>query len=96
MADFEGKSPVAVYYFDDLGSAKGLRFDFSPPVTCFKPFAKVFYTTCYADSHAPTWVNNLDGQLNMRDLLRRTLTFAQADGGFWKQICVVVGGIQVF
>lgn len=33
------------------------------------------------DSHAPTWANNLDGQLNLRDLLRRTITYTQADGG---------------
>ncbi|KAF5835710.1 malate synthase [Dunaliella salina] len=38
----------------------------------------------FEDSHSPTWENNLDGQLNMRDLLRRTLTFSQPDGKFYK------------
>jgi malate synthase len=32
----------------------------------------------FEDSNAPTWFNNLDGQLNLRDAVRGTITF---DGG---------------
>ncbi|MEA2572013.1 MAG: malate synthase [Acidobacteriota bacterium] len=30
----------------------------------------------FEDSNAPTWANNLDGQLNLRDAVKRTITFA--------------------
>jgi malate synthase len=30
----------------------------------------------FEDSNAPTWTNNLDGQLNLRDAVKRTITFA--------------------
>jgi malate synthase len=30
----------------------------------------------FEDSNAPTWANNLDGQLNLRDAAKRTITFA--------------------
>lgn len=33
-----------------------------------------------ADSHAPTWAGNLDGHINLRDALRRTITFTAPNG----------------
>ncbi|KAL6765165.1 malate synthase [Haematococcus lacustris] len=35
----------------------------------------------FEDSHAPTWSNNLDGHINLRDALRRTISFAAPNGG---------------
>ncbi len=35
----------------------------------------------FEDSNAPTWANNLDGQANLRDAVRRTITFTNPDGG---------------
>src|SRR3954451_12329512 len=29
----------------------------------------------FEDANAPTWANNLDGHLNLRDAVRRTITF---------------------
>lgn len=34
----------------------------------------------YADSHAPTWSGNLDGHINLRDALARTISFTGANG----------------
>ncbi len=34
----------------------------------------------FEDSHSPTWGNTLDGQVNLRDAVRRTITFTSADG----------------
>jgi hypothetical protein len=36
------------------------------------------------DSNAPTWANNLDGQVNLRDALRRTITFTAPNGKYYK------------
>jgi malate synthase len=33
-----------------------------------------------ADSNAPTWANNLDGQVNVRDALLRTISFTAPNG----------------
>ena len=33
----------------------------------------------FEDSNAPTWHNLLDGQINLRDAVRRTITFAAPD-----------------
>jgi malate synthase len=33
------------------------------------------------DSSAPTWANNLDGQVNLRDAVRKTITFQTPGGG---------------
>ena len=41
--------------------------------------ARVFMAD-FEDSNAPTWSNNLDGQLNLRDAVRRTITFASPEG----------------
>ncbi len=38
------------------------------------------YMADFEDSHTPTWENNLDGQLNLRDAVRRTITFDNPDG----------------
>ena len=34
----------------------------------------------FEDSNAPTWENMLDGQINLRDAVRRTITFRSPDG----------------
>ncbi|KAJ1669733.1 Malate synthase, glyoxysomal, partial [Coemansia sp. RSA 25] len=36
------------------------------------------------DSSSPTWFNLIDGQINMRDAVRRTITFANAQGKEYK------------
>ncbi len=41
--------------------------------------AQVFMAD-FEDSNAPTWSNNLDGQINLRDAVRRTIQFVSADG----------------
>lgn len=33
-----------------------------------------------ADSHAPTWTNNLDGHVNLRDAVRRTIQYTGPNG----------------
>ena len=45
--------------------------------------AKVFMAD-FEDANAPTWANMLDGQINLRDAVRRTITFQQADGRFYQ------------
>ncbi len=34
----------------------------------------------FEDSHAPTWVGTLDGQINMRDAVRRTIAYSSPEG----------------
>ncbi len=34
----------------------------------------------FEDANSPTWHNNLDGQLNLQDAIRRTITFASPEG----------------
>ena len=34
----------------------------------------------FEDSNAPTWLNNLSGQKNLRDAIRRTITFTAPNG----------------
>ncbi|HUY78041.1 MAG TPA: malate synthase A [Ktedonobacterales bacterium] len=41
--------------------------------------AKVFMAD-FEDSNAPTWQNNIDGQINLRDAVNRTITFTNPDG----------------
>lgn len=41
--------------------------------------AKVFMTD-FEDSNAPTWFNMVDGQINLRDAVRRTITFTNEAG----------------
>jgi malate synthase len=41
--------------------------------------AKV-YMADFEDSHTPTWRNNLDGQLNLRDAVRGTIAFTTPEG----------------
>lgn len=38
----------------------------------------------FEDSHAPTWSNNLDGHINLRDALRRTITYKAPNGKYYK------------
>jgi malate synthase len=33
----------------------------------------------FEDANCPTWFNMIDGQINLRDAVRRTITFRQAD-----------------
>lgn len=37
-----------------------------------------------ADSNSPTWLNNLDGQVNLRDAVRRTISFTAPNGKEYK------------
>ncbi len=41
--------------------------------------AKVFMAD-FEDSHTPTWSNNLEGQVNLRDAVRQTITFTSPEG----------------
>src|SRR5216110_534413 len=34
----------------------------------------------FEDSNAPTWTNNIEGQANLKDAVRRTITFTGAEG----------------
>jgi malate synthase len=36
------------------------------------------------DANAPTWDNLVDGQLNLRDAIRKTITFTSPEGKFYK------------
>jgi malate synthase len=45
--------------------------------------AKVFMAD-FEDSSTPTWANNLDGQINLRDAVNRTITFTNPDGRFYR------------
>jgi len=45
--------------------------------------AKVFMAD-FEDSNSPTWANVVDGQINLRDAVRRTITFANPDGKQYK------------
>ncbi|KAI9101771.1 malate synthase [Phlyctochytrium arcticum] len=38
----------------------------------------------FEDSNSPTWENNLSGQCNMRDAVRRTISFVAPNGKFYK------------
>jgi malate synthase len=38
----------------------------------------------FEDSNSPTWENNLSGQYNMRDAVRRTITFTAPNGKYYK------------
>ena len=45
--------------------------------------AKVFMTDL-EDSNSPTWDNMVDGQINLRDAVNRTITFTNPDGKFYQ------------
>ena len=34
----------------------------------------------FEDAHAPTWANTMNGQINLRDAVSRTITFTRSDG----------------
>jgi malate synthase len=36
------------------------------------------------DSNAPTWENNIAGQFNLRDAVRRNITFSAPNGKYYK------------
>jgi malate synthase len=38
------------------------------------------YMADFEDSNSPTWGNNVDGQVNLRDAVNRTITFTSAEG----------------
>ncbi|MEO8048847.1 MAG: malate synthase A [Acidobacteriota bacterium] len=38
----------------------------------------------FEDSNSPTWANNLDGQINLRDAIRRTIEFTSPEGKKYK------------
>lgn len=45
--------------------------------------ARVFMAD-FEDSHTPTWDNTIQGQINLRDAIRRTITFSNPDGKQYK------------
>jgi malate synthase len=45
--------------------------------------AKMFMAD-FEDANAPTWFNMVDGQINMRDAVRRTITFTNPDGRLYR------------
>lgn len=45
--------------------------------------AKVFMAD-FEDANSPTWTNMLDGQLNLRDAVRRRITFTREDGKLYR------------
>ncbi len=45
--------------------------------------AKVFMAD-FEDANAPTWKNMIDGHINLRDAIRRTITFSNPDGKQYK------------
>jgi malate synthase len=45
--------------------------------------AKVFMTD-FEDSNAPTWDNMIEGQINLRDAIRRTITYTSPEGKPYK------------
>src|SRR5882724_8603370 len=38
----------------------------------------------FEDANSPTWTNNLDGQVNLRDAIRRTIEFTSPEGKKYK------------
>src|SRR5579885_2996537 len=38
------------------------------------------YMADFEDSNSPTWANNIDGQINLRDAIRRTIEFQSPEG----------------
>ena len=38
----------------------------------------------FEDSNSPTWSNVIEGQINLRDAVRRTITYTNPDGKFYK------------
>jgi malate synthase len=45
--------------------------------------AKMFMAD-FEDANSPTWFNMVDGQINLRDAARRTITFTNPDGRFYQ------------
>ena len=45
--------------------------------------AKVFMAD-FEDANSPTWQNMIEGQINLRDAIRRTITFTNPDGKEYK------------
>ncbi len=45
--------------------------------------AKVFMTD-FEDSNAPTWENMIEGQINLRDAIRRTIAYVSPEGKNYK------------
>ena len=48
-------------------------FAIEPPANCV--------SIVFADSNAPSWLNNLDGQANLYDAIRRQIAFKDAKSG---------------
>ena len=47
--------------------------------------AKAFMAD-FEDSNSPTWANNIQGQINLRDAVRRTITFTSPEGKNYRPI----------
>jgi len=45
--------------------------------------AKVFMSD-FEDANSPTWENMIEGQINLRDAIRRTITFTNPNGKFYE------------
>ena len=48
-------------------------------INAFNSGASVFMAD-FEDSNAPTWLNNIQGQLNLRDAVRRQISYASPEG----------------
>lgn len=42
------------------------------------------YMADFEDSHSPTWAATIEGQINLRDAIARTITFTSPEGKFYK------------
>ncbi len=63
----------------------GLAADACPPPAQNPDLPLTFYLLCpCADSHCPTWANNLDGHINLRDAVRGTISFNVSGGKFYR------------
>jgi malate synthase len=69
MADFEGKQWEGLW-----GCAKSQN-DFRH--WQYRAFSNFW---SYLDSNAPTWENNISGQVNLRDAVRGTISFTNPAG----------------
>src|SRR6476661_2127905 len=45
--------------------------------------AKVFMAD-FEDANSPTWANNIEGQINLRDAINKTITFDNPDGRVYR------------
>lgn len=50
----------------------------------FPPCSAYTYMADFEDSNSPTWLNNLDGQVNMNAAIYRKIDFKQSNGKEYK------------